>query len=118
MNRRAMLLGGAAAAVLAVAGGAYESWRLLGKHYPPTPYDDLLTRLENREAAKRVGEAFLKEHTNFTPAKAAAALRTEIAQRSLADALRHEIAEGKLTEAAHWVIPQTLAGLCALTASV
>jgi hypothetical protein len=117
-SRRNVLLGGAAVAVLAAAGGAYEARHLIGRHYSPTPYDDLLDRLEDREAAKRVGVVFLKDHKNFTAAKAAEALRRQIGQRSLAETLQDEIAQGRLTEAAHWAMPQTLAGLCALAASV
>jgi hypothetical protein len=117
-SRRVIVLAGAGAGVLAAGAIAYESWRLLARHYPPTPYDDLLSLLPDREAARRLGGAFLSEHTNFTAHYAANALRKHIAGRALPDVLDSEIAAGALTEARHWLVPETLAGLCALAATV
>jgi hypothetical protein len=108
----------AGAGVLAAAAIAYESWRLLTPHYPPTPYDDLLSLLPDREAARRLGAAFLSEHTDFTARYAASALRKHIAKRPLSNVVDGEIATGALTEAGHWLVPDTLAGLCALAATV
>src|SRR5258708_4592402 len=45
MRRRAVLA--ALAAAIAVAGGATWKFRLFRKHYPPTPYDDLLDQIAN-----------------------------------------------------------------------
>jgi len=103
---------------IAVAAGAlgYETWRVFRKHYPPTPYDDLLDLLSDREAAKRVGAAFILEHTDFMAADAAKALRARIAHRSLATVLGEEVRRGELTEAGHWLMPPTLIGLCAIAA--
>jgi hypothetical protein len=117
-SRRSILFAGTGAGVLAVGAIAYESWRLLARHYPPTPYDDLLSLLPDREAARRLGGAFLSEHTNFTARYAANALRKHIAGRPLPDVLSSEIAERALTEAGHWLVPETWAGLCALAATV
>jgi hypothetical protein len=115
-SRRSMLFAGAGAAALGTGGIAYESWRLLVRRYPPTPYDDLLSLLPDREAARRLGSAFLSEHSNFTPRHAAKALRERIAGQPLLTVLDREIGTGGLTEAGHWLVPQTLAGLCALAA--
>jgi hypothetical protein len=117
-NRRTVLSAGTSVAVILAGVGAYELWRLLGRHYPRTPYDDLLSQLPDRENARRVGTAFLAEHTNFTPHHAANALRMRIAHRALLPVLEGEIAAGRLTEAGHWLVPETLAGLCALAATV
>lgn len=116
MNRRSVIA--FVGSGLAVAAGAlgYEAWRVFGKHYPPTPYDDLLGLLSDRAAAKRLGAAFLKVHSDFTPKDAAAALRRRIAHRPLRSVLEDEIIRAELTEVGHWLIPQTLAGLCALAA--
>jgi hypothetical protein len=105
-------------AVVAAGAIAYGSWRLVGRHYPPTPYDDLLALLPDRESARRLGAAFLAEHTNFTTVNAAKALRRHISGQPLTTVLENEIAAGRLTQAGHWVIPETLAGLCALAATV
>ena len=115
-DRRVVIAGTAVLGAAVLAGVGYEASRLLGKHYPPTPYDDLLALLPEREAAKAVGVAFLAEHPNFTAKTAAAALRARIGKQKLDALIEAEITAGALTEAGHWIIPQTLAGLCALAA--
>jgi hypothetical protein len=102
---------------VAIAGAAgYEGWRYFAKRYPPTPYDDLLSQLSDREAAKQIGRAFLATNSGLTPANAAAALRKRIGTRAIATVVQDEIAAGDIVEAAHWLLPQTLVGLCALAA--
>jgi len=115
-TRRNVIGAAAGIAVLAAAAAGYEGWRNLAKHYPPTPYDDLLSLLPDREAAKQVGRAFLAANSGFLPAHAAGALRQHIAGRSLSTVLPDEIARGEIIETGHWLLPQTLVGLCALTA--
>ena len=117
-GRREVLLAGAGAAALGAAAVGYGSWRYLGKHYPPTPYDDLLSELGDREAAKMLGSAFLAINPAFSAPYAAKSLRQRIAQRPLSNVISREIASGHLLEVAHWLIPETLAGLCALAAKV
>lgn len=116
MNRRSMIAFAGSGIAVAVGALGYEAWHVLGKHYQPTPYDDLLDLLSDRDAAKRVGRAFLKEHPDFTAKDAAAALRRRISHRSLDTVVDAEIRRGEITEAGHWLMPQTLAGLCALAA--
>lgn len=117
MNRtRRNVIAGASMAVLAAAAAGYEGWRHFAKHYPPTPYDDLLSLLSDREAARKVGRAFLATNSGFVPAHAAAALRHRIGAQSLDSVLKDELTRGNLIEAGHWLLPQTLVGLCALAA--
>jgi hypothetical protein len=106
----------ASAGALIVATGGYEVFRALHKRYKPTPYDDLLSGLSDREAARQLGAAFLSVHSDFTPTVAARVLRQRVAGRGLSATLDDEIARGELTEAGQWIVPQTLAGLCALAA--
>jgi hypothetical protein len=113
LNRRNAIAVGASA--LVVVGG-YEAFRLLRPHYPPTPYDDLLDRLSDRDAARQLGAAFLRTHPDFTPGAAARVLRRKVGTRDLSATVEDEAAHGELTEAGRWIIPQTLAGLCALAA--
>jgi hypothetical protein len=117
ISRRTVVAG---AVGLAAAAGAlaYEGWRLFGRHYPPTPYDDLLALLPERAAARQLGAAFVSQHPDFHAATAARALRQHIGNHPLQSALVAEIARGQITEAGHWVLPQTLVGLCALAAKV
>ena len=115
LSRRATVL--AAAAGLAAAGAvAFEASHLLGKHYPPTPYDDLLALLPERDVAKTVGRTFLSQHTDFSPKRAANALRGHLAKRDLPSLLTEEIGHGELSVAGGWIMPATLLGLCALAA--
>ncbi|HEY5084394.1 MAG TPA: hypothetical protein VII48_07735, partial [Rhizomicrobium sp.] len=58
--RRRGLLGGMVAAALVAAGGAAWRFHLFGPHYPPTPYDDLLNQIADREPARVFGGAALK----------------------------------------------------------
>ena len=115
-NRRLIVGGAAGVSAVIIAGVFAPQW--LRERYPPTPYDDLLSLLEDRDAAKKIGRRFLKQYTNFTAAKAAHALRQRVGKRTLASVLENEIANGQLTEADHWVLPQTLVGLCALAAKM
>ncbi|HEX3944664.1 MAG TPA: hypothetical protein VHW69_11305 [Rhizomicrobium sp.] len=114
-RRNFLTVGTAVGAVIAGAVG-YEGWSYFAKRYPPTPYDDLLSYLSDREAAKEVGRAFLATNRGFTPAHAAAALRKRMGTRAISNVLQHEIAAGDIVEATHWLLPQTLVGLCALAA--
>lgn len=111
---------GAIGAVVAAAAGAaaigYGGWRLFGRHYAPTPYDDLLTQLPDRDMAMPIGRAFLATHANFTTTQAAAALRARLHNRDLAAVSISEIARGELSVAGGWMMPATLLGLCALAA--
>ena len=54
MKRRDFIAGVAAAGV-ALAAGLYRFTGLFVKHYPPTPYDDLLAQLTDREQAAKLG---------------------------------------------------------------
>ncbi|MBV9572148.1 MAG: hypothetical protein JO056_12990 [Alphaproteobacteria bacterium] len=117
MNRRTIVAGSAAGLAIVAAGAiALRPDRLLRKRYPPTPYDDLLGLLTDRELARQIGRVYLSGHANFTSATAAGALRKHIAHRPLEIVLTDEVASGQLVEAAHWIMPETLVGLCALAA--
>ncbi len=56
MNRRALMAGLAAAGAV-MAAGLYRFTDIFGKHYPSTPYDDLLIQLADREQAAKLGAA-------------------------------------------------------------
>lgn len=104
------------AAATGAVGLGYGGWRLFGRRYAPTPYDDLLSQLPDRDAAMPIGRAFLATHANFMRAQAAGALRSHLHGRDLAAVSLHEIAHGELSVAGGWIMPATLLGLCALAA--
>jgi len=108
--RRRTLLGGVVA--LLAAGGAAWKFRLFGKHYPPTPYDDLLGQIVEREPAIAFGAAARKALP--AAAQIAATLRKD--GRVLGATAQTEPGEGKITEVAGWVVPQSVALYAALAA--
>lgn len=101
-----------------IGGGVYEGIHRVTHHYPRTPYDDLLYKLADRESAKAMGAQVLATEKTFDVKATAHALRLHLHHRDLADVLEEEIRESAVTELRGWVIPQTLAQLCALAAKV
>jgi hypothetical protein len=106
-------LGGSVAAV--VAGGV-GGRLLLRKRYAPTPYDDLIGLVEDRDAAAQIGETVLAEVDDFEPVGMAEDLRTRIAGHPLAKVLPEDASDGRVVEAGGWVLPETLGLICALAA--
>src|SRR5690606_19418203 len=116
MRRRTLLAGGSAL-VLAAAGGAAWRMNLLGRSYPPTPYDDVLGRLRRREQMAAFGALALKSAPDFMPDAAAARLRALLGRDGLEMAARRDAAEGRVTEAAHWLAPESMALMAMLAAT-
>lgn len=110
MTRRGVLAG--LAAVLALAGGAAWKFRLFAKHYPSTPYDDLLDQITDREPAIVFGQAARKSLPGA--AQLAAELRRD--RRSLGERAAAEPGEAQIAEVAGWVVPQSVARYAALAA--
>jgi hypothetical protein len=107
------LLAGVAAASAAVAAGLYRFSGLFAKHYPPTPYDDVLVALVDREHAAKLG-ALVNDAP--APQALAARLRPILKSGTLADAATADIAAGRLVEVSGWVVPESIALLSALAA--
>jgi hypothetical protein len=111
--KRRVVIGAAAAAGAAVAAGLYRFTDLFVKHYPPTPYDDVLAALVDREEAARLGALVGNAPA---PAVLAARLRASLKPNGLAGAAQSDIASGRLTEVGGWVVPESVALLSALAA--
>ena len=112
-----MQFGGLAALGVGVlAAIAFKAKALFGPHYPATPFDDLLSRLPDRENAGRLGSAVLKQEKSFDVHAASAQLRTHLGDRTLADVMNEDLQQRHLTEVHGWVLPETLTTLCALAA--
>lgn len=113
MKRRTVIAGVAAAGV-AVAAGLYRFTGLFAKHYAPTPYDDLLGQLVDREQAARLGA---KVAGGAKAAALAARLRPSLAG-GLAKAAAADIQAGRVQEVDGWLLPDSVALLSALAAKV
>lgn len=114
MKRRAVI-GVIAGAGLAITAGVYRFTDLFVKHYAPTPYDDLLARLVDREEAAKLGAHVAGP---FDLADQSARLRATLGKADLAAAANADIAAGRLVEVEGWVLPETVAQLSALAAKV
>jgi len=113
--RRRSLIAGVTAAGAALAAGLYRFTDLFVKHYPPTPYDDVLAALVDREEAAKLGRLMPDAPP---PAVLAAQLRTAIKPNGFAGAIESDIAADRLAEVKGWVVPQSVAWLSALAAKV
>ena len=113
MKRRGVLTGLAVVAV-AAAGGAAWKFHLFGKHYPPTPYDDLLNQITDRQPAITFGHAALKTVADLPAATLAARLRRD--GRSLSARALSEPGNAQVLEVEGWVVPESVALYAALAA--
>ena len=89
---------------------------LLARHYPPSPYDDLFALLPDRENAARLGAVLVRGRDRSDARATALSLRQKIGGHSLATAIASDVADSRLAEAQGWLIPESLADLCALAA--
>jgi hypothetical protein len=119
MSRRALLGGGAAIVGLGVAAVlVMKAPAFFGPHYPPSPFDDLLSRLPDREGARRLGSAVLAQQKSFDTRTAVRQLRARFRSSSLSDAMTSDLRQDRLIEVHGWVLPEALTTLCAIAAKV
>jgi hypothetical protein len=109
------LMAALVAAGVAVTAGLYRFTDLFVKHYAPTPYDDLLVRLIDREQAAKLGAHVPGP---FDLGSQSARLRITFGKQDLAAAARADIAAGHLVEVDGWVLPETVVLLSALAAHI
>ena len=110
------LLGLAALAGIAALEAPRLFPRLFARRYPPTPFDDLLALLPDRESAARLGAVLVRGQPHDNARSMAARLRRKIGGHSLAIAIADDLAHDRLVEAEGWLLPESLAELCALAA--
>jgi hypothetical protein len=113
--KRRTLIGSVVAAAVAATTGLYRFTDLIVKHYPPTPYDDVLAALADREEAVKFGSWV---HDAPAPAALATRLRAALKSAGLAGAAASDVAAGRLVEVNGWVVPESVALLSALAAKV
>jgi hypothetical protein len=114
LSRRTLLIGGGVAVVAGVA--AVEGPRLFRKRYAPSPYDDLLDKLDDRDACAQIGERALAGKAHFDADKVADTLRDRLHHRRLNRVMVEDAEQKRVAENAGWVMPETLSLLCALAA--
>jgi hypothetical protein len=114
VTRRQALIG--TAMVVGAAAGGVGGRMLLRKRYAPTPYDDLIALVEDRDGAAQIGETLLAKLKDFEPVTLAADMRRRIAARPLPTVLTEDASKARLVEAGGWVLPETLGLICALAA--
>jgi hypothetical protein len=114
-SRRRWLIGVVAA--IAAAGVAVRELPLLRvHHYRRSRYDDLLAKLVNRDASTRFGKALVVSGAPPKSGAIATLLRARLKHADLRSVAREELAEGKLLPAGGWIVPESLALICALAA--
>jgi hypothetical protein len=109
--KRRTVVAGVAAGSAAIAAGLYRFTDLFVKHYPPTPYDDVLSRLSDREPAARLGRA-----VRGAPDAPALAARLRALPADTAAAAQADIAANRLAEVGGWLVPESVMLLAALAA--
>jgi len=116
ISRRTVVAGGGVAATLFAVALGLTLPKLFGRRYAPTPYDDLLAQLVDRDEAARVGAAVRIAEPGFNAKAVARELRQRFEQRNLAEVSDADIREGRLAEVNGWVLPESLAQLCTFAA--
>ena len=111
--KRRLVIGGLSA--LGAVGAAWK-FHLFGKHYPPTPYDDLLGQIVDRDAAAKLGAAVLAGQPGLTAPAIAAQLRKS--SRALSGEAVRDADGGRLREVDGWMLPESLTLYAALAAKV
>jgi hypothetical protein len=112
-----MVVGGGVATTLFAAAFGLTMPHLFGRRYAPTPYDDLLATLVDREKAERLGAVAHAAEPTFRPKAAARELRQRLERRTLAEVIDADIKEQRVAEIGGWVVPESLAQLCLLAAT-
>jgi CRISPR/Cas system CMR subunit Cmr4 (Cas7 group RAMP superfamily) len=112
MKRRNMIAGVVAAGA-AVTAGLYRFTDLFVKHYPASPYDDVLVHLTDREQAARLGAHVTGP---FDIKSQATRLRLMFQGQTFASAATADIATGRMVEVSGWLLPQTVVALSVLAA--
>jgi hypothetical protein len=112
ITRRNLGLGAVSLVALGVAALGYR--RFSGPWYAPTPYDDLLHQIVDREPAKKLGQVAVKTMPRFDLASLAEKLRQP--GFTLERRARGDAAAGRVVEAGGWIVPETVALYAALAA--
>lgn len=110
---------GAVGAVLGVglAAGVTFEFGLWRRPWPNSPYDDLLEQLPLDEGAVRLGRAVRQAVPTLDDQATAAELRARLKTRPLSELAQQDAQHGQLITVSGWLLPASVAELCALAAS-
>jgi hypothetical protein len=100
------------------AASLYRFTDIFVKHYAPTPYDDVLSRLEDREQAAKLGAVALKQQPDFDTAASAQRLRAALEHGNFREVVLADAETGRVQLVEGWVLPQSVAVLSAIAAKV
>jgi hypothetical protein len=112
MKRRTLIVGGGVAVAIAATASLWRFTSLF-RSYAPTPYDDLLGELDNRDQAIVLGKRVLDMPDAQVLAEE---LRTRLGDGGLNMAAMGDVAANRLTEVDGWILPRSVAQLSALAA--
>lgn len=118
-TRRGVIIG-TSGLLAAVVAGLYRFTDLFVKHYPPTPFDDVLVQLVDRAQAVRVGKQVRSGDLvieNFDD-RLAKKIRQRLSGADMTTVTEKDIATGKMIEIDGWQMPMTLVMTCLLAAHV
>lgn len=119
VSRRPFLAALGGVVGLSVIGGAVvDGPKLFRGQFRHHGYSELLSRLNDPDAANRLGMQVLDEAEVFEPQVVASELHRRLKGRVLADVLADDANQGRVVETSGWVLPETLALLCGLAAKI
>lgn len=113
-SRRAAIA--AVAAIGAIAVGLREFRGLLPPSRKPTPFDDLLAKIRDRDDAAELGKHAIASMPHFNADAAADVVRTRLKSKSLEELLASEASVGRTVEVGGWIVAESFAIVCALAA--
>jgi hypothetical protein len=107
---------GAVAAFAGLAIAVREVPKLLGHRHRSGPFADVLSAIDDPDSAAQFGRSCLAACQGFEPQVVANLLRARLKNLPLADLMQKEASEARIVEVGGWIIPESLALLCALEA--
>jgi hypothetical protein len=117
MRRRGVIAGLAGLGAMAAAS-LYRFTDIFVKHYPPTPYDDVLAHLEDRAEAAKLGDVALHDLPDFNVEASAQRLRAALGHGNFREVVLADAETGRVVLVQGWVLPQSVAVLSAIAAKV
>jgi len=117
MRRRGVIAGALGLGAMAAAS-LYRFTDIFVKHYPPTPYDDVLSKLDDRTQAAKLGAAALKQQPDFDAAGSAQRLRAALEHGNFREVVLADAETGRVQLVDGWVLPQSVVVLSAIAAKV